>query len=75
MKAEIIPEWKQAWRYLTVQLLALVAVLDTAYAYLPMLQEYLPDHWVRWACLVVIIGRIVKVSYEPTEPKPADTED
>uniref|UniRef100_A0AAU8GSY1 Holin n=1 Tax=Pseudomonas phage PAKlein3 TaxID=3230132 RepID=A0AAU8GSY1_9VIRU len=69
MKVPLIDNWKQCWRYLSVQLAALLALLDVAYDYLPALHSYLPEGWVRWAALVIILGRIVKVRYEPDDGK------
>ncbi|ALH23710.1 putative membrane protein [Pseudomonas phage PaMx11] len=70
-KVPLIENWKQCWKLLSVQLAALLGLLDVAYEYLPALQSYLPEGWVRWAALAIIVGRIVKVKvkYEPDDGK------
>ena len=54
-----IPEWRQAWRFLSVQAAAALALLAAAYDYLPAVREYLPDGWMKWAALLVIAARIM----------------
>lgn len=60
MKVELIDDWKESWKFLSVQLAAALALLDTAYEYLPAVQAYLPEGWVKWLALAVIAGRIIK---------------
>lgn len=55
-----IEDWRRCWRLLSVQLAALLAVLDTAYDYLPAVQQYLPEGWVRWLALAIIAGRVIQ---------------
>lgn len=55
-----IEDWQRAWRLLSVQLAALLAALDVAYDYLPAVQQYLPDGWVRWLALAIIAGRVIQ---------------
>lgn len=55
----LIPDWRDAWRFLSVQAAAAVALLATAYDYLPAVREYLPEGWVKWAALLVIAARIL----------------
>lgn len=55
----LVPDWKDAWRWLSVQLAALMAVLATAYDYLPVVRDYLPEGWVKWAALLLIAGRVL----------------
>jgi hypothetical protein len=54
-----IPEWRQAWRFLSVQAAAALALLAAAYDYLPAVREYLPEGWMKWAALLVIAARIL----------------
>ena len=56
---KLIPDWKQAWTFFSVQLAAAIALLDVAYEYLPALQSYLPDGWVKWMALAIIAARVV----------------
>lgn len=55
----LIPDWRQAWRFLSVQAAAALALLAAAYDYLPAVREYLPDGWMKWAALLVIAARIM----------------
>lgn len=69
----LIPNWKQAYKYLTVQLSALLVVLSAAYDYIPDMKEILPDGWVKWMALVIILVRILhqpSVSGEACQKKP-----
>ena len=60
MKSWLIPDWRNAWRFLTVQASAGVVLLATAYDYMPTVREYLPEGWVKWAALLIIVARILK---------------
>lgn len=56
---KLIPEWRSAWRFLSVQIAALVAILAALYDYVPQLQAWLPPGWMKWAGLVVILARVI----------------
>lgn len=60
MKVKLIEDWKQSWKFLSVQLAATLALLDVAYEYLPAVQSYLPEGWVKWIALTIIVARIIK---------------
>lgn len=60
IRVGLIEDWTRAWRLLSVQLAALLAVLDAAYEYLPAVQQYLPEGWVRWLALAIIAGRVIR---------------
>lgn len=64
MKVKLIDDWKDSWKFLSVQLAAALALLDTAYEYLPAVQTYLPEGWVKWLALAIIVGRIIKQNGE-----------
>ena len=64
MKAKLIDDWKDSWKFLSVQLAAALALLDTAYEYLPAVQTYLPEGWVKWLALAIIVGRVIKQNGE-----------
>lgn len=64
MKVKLIDDWKDSWKFLSVQLAAALALLDTAYEYLPAVQTYLPEGWVRWIALAIIVGRVIKQNGE-----------
>ncbi len=56
---KLIPDWRDAWRFLSVQLAAAIALLAAAYDYLPMIRDYVPEGWVKWAALLIIAGRVM----------------
>ena len=60
MKVKLIEDWKQSWRFLSVQLAAAQALLDVAYEYLPAVKSYLPEGWVKWIALAIIVARVIK---------------
>lgn len=57
---KLIPDWKAAWRFMSVQLAAAMALLGTAYEYLPAVQTYLPEGWVKWFALAIILARLIQ---------------
>jgi hypothetical protein len=57
---KLIENWRNAWRMLSVQAAALLGIVAAAYDYLPTLQTYLPEGWVKYAALLVILARVVK---------------
>lgn len=57
---KLIPEWKRAYRYLTVQAAAGLALISAAYDYLPVVREYMPEGWVKYAALVIIVVRLLQ---------------
>ena len=65
-KLQLVPDWKQSWRFLSVQLAGLLAVVQAAYEYLPAIQQYLPEGWVKWFAIAIIVARVVRQqSLEP----------
>lgn len=38
MKAKLIEDWRQSWKFLSIQIAGVVALLDVAYEYLPAVQ-------------------------------------
>ena len=59
---KLIPDWRQAWRFLSVQLAAAIALLAAAYDYLPAIRTYVPEGWVKWAALLIIASRVLHQS-------------
>lgn len=70
MKAKLIEDWKQSWKFLSVQLAAALALLDVAYEYLPAVQSYLPEGWVKWMALSIIMARIIKQREDAQDAAP-----
>ncbi len=59
MKLRLVPDWRHAWRFLSVRLAAVIALLATAYDYLPAIRDYVPEGWVKWAALLIIAARVM----------------
>lgn len=73
----LIENWKSAYKYLTVQLAAGLALLTQAYDYLPMLKDYIPPNYVTYIAIAIIVARIVaqpKVSTNVAAPVSTDKE-
>lgn len=68
MKIKLIENWKQCHKFLTVQLSVLLAMIATAYEYLPMMKDYLPEGWVKYAFIAVIVARIINQSAKDAKP-------
>lgn len=66
---KLIENWKQAWRLRSVQLAGLLVFVDFTYEYLPVMQMYLPEAWVRWTGLAIIVARIVRQRMPSAPPK------
>lgn len=56
----LIPDWKKAHKFLTVQLTAALGMLALAYDYLPALREYMPEGWMKYAFGVILVARLIK---------------
>ena len=56
MKLRLIEGWQQAYKFLSVQIAALLVLLDVAYTSLPAIQAYFPEGWVKWFALAIIVG-------------------
>lgn len=62
LKVQLIENWKDFWRFTSVQLAALLAVLDVAYEYLPVLQTYMPAYWIQFAAVLIVVARVIRQS-------------
>lgn len=61
---KLIPDWKQAWRWFSVQALAAIVALPVVWAMLPAdVKAFLPDGWEPWVFAVIaaagIVGRVI----------------
>lgn len=56
----LIDDARRAWRFLSVQLAALLALVATAWDYMPALQQYLDPAWVKYAALAILVARLWK---------------
>jgi len=62
MKLTLIPDWRQAWKFASVQLATLFTLLSAAFEYLAFFPQYLPPPWVKYAFLAVLVGRMVTLA-------------
>jgi len=61
---KLVPNWREAWRWFSVQALAVIMVLPVVWVALPAdAKGFLPDSWEPWTFVVLagagIIGRLV----------------
>lgn len=56
----MIPEWKKAWRFTSVQLAALLIALDLLAQYQPELKELIGDEYARYLGVAIIIARVMR---------------
>lgn len=56
---KLVHDWKQAWRWFSVQALALVALLPVVWPSLPpQVTAWVPEEWRPWVVVVIAIGGI-----------------
>lgn len=73
MKVRLVSRWSEAWKWGSVQLAALLAAVAALEAQLPLLAAYLPEHWVSYACLAIIVARLLLVQLREQPIKVGDT--
>ncbi len=59
-KIKLVDDWKQSWKFLSVQLASALVVLEVLQENMPALQQYLPEGWVKYIGLAIVIGRIIQ---------------
>lgn len=59
VKIEVIPNWREAWKFFSVQLATAMIFIEILQDNLPGLQPYLPEGWVKWISLAIIVGRLL----------------
>jgi hypothetical protein len=55
----MISNWKQAYKFLSVQLLAVLIALASLEPFVPQIAALLPDHWVPIFGALVIVARVI----------------
>ena len=70
----LVDDVRKAWKFLSVQLAALLAILATAWEFVPAMQQYLDPAWVKYFALAMIVARVIRQTpKEPAAPSDADT--
>lgn len=55
----IIPDWRSAWRWFSVQALAIIALLPVVWPTLPpSVTAWVPESWRPWIIVALAIGGI-----------------
>lgn len=72
---KLVSDWREAWRWFSVQALAVLVALPLVWASLPSdLKAFVPDGWERWILIAVaaagLIGRVI----DQQKPAPAPPE-
>ena len=67
---KLIPDWRQAWKWFSVQAFAIIIALPMIWTAMPAdVKSYLPDDWKPWIMVALaaagIIGRIVDQNKAP----------
>lgn len=60
LKGLLIEDWKRAWKFLTIWLAGALFFIDSALDSLPLIKQYVPDGWVKWMALTIIVARLIK---------------
>jgi hypothetical protein len=60
IKQYLVHDWACAYKFVSVQLTALLGLVALAEPYIPQLQQYLPQKWIPIACGVIIMARVIQ---------------
>ena len=67
-----VDDIRKAYKFLSVQLAALLAILATAWEFVPAMQQYLDPAWVKYFALAMILARVIRQTpKEPAAPSDA----
>jgi hypothetical protein len=64
----MIENWKKAYKFFSVQLLAVLIVLAGLEPFVPQISALLPEHWVPVFAALILFSRLVSQSKKPTDP-------
>lgn len=64
LKPKLIADWHQAWRWLSVQFIAVAAALQASLLLFPdVIRAYIPDNWMHVIAIsllaAAVLGRLV----------------
>lgn len=67
---KLVPDWKQAWRWFSVQALAAIIALPMVWAMLPAdAKAFLPAGWEPWVLVSLaaagLVGRVIDQNKAP----------
>jgi len=67
---KLIPDWKDAWKWFSVQALAAIIALPIVWASLPSdAKAFIPDGWEKWIVILLavagILGRVIDQNRKP----------
>lgn len=66
----MIQNWKQAYKFASVQLAVLVAIIAGIEPFFPVLSENLPDGWASAAAVLIVVARLIQQkSLETSTPQ------
>lgn len=65
MRVRLIEGWKRAWKFGSVQWALLLAGIAALEPHLPVLAVHLPEHWVPYMALVIVVARVLLVRFKP----------
>lgn len=69
-----VDDARKAYKFLSVQLAALLATLATAWEFVPAMQQYLDPAWVKYFALAMILARVIRQTPKaPAAPTDAGT--
>lgn len=56
---KLVPDWRSAWRWLSVQALAVIALLPVVWPTLPpQVTGWVPEEWRPWIIVLLAVGGI-----------------
>ena len=64
----MIHDFRDAWKWLSVQAAIIVGIIAAASDYFPQFREYLPEGWVKYAAVAIIVARMIKQKGAKIEP-------
>lgn len=68
MKQVLVDNWKNAWKWLSIQLAALLVIMDVLAQNLPAVAAYLPEGWVKWLGIAIIVARVINQTSQAPKP-------
>lgn len=72
---KLIPDWRSAWRWFSVQALAAIALLPVVWPTLPpTVTEWVPESWRPWIIVALAVGGIVGRLINQNKPTPSAPE-